>query len=92
MDAASALDEPASDSSLQRFTQLRKSLFSLLFFLIKLFILYWGMADNGLPGGSAGKESACSAGDLGLIPGLGISPGDREGYPLQFSGLENSMD
>ena len=44
------------------------------------------------PGGSAGKESACSAGDLGSIPGLGRSPGEGEGYPLQYPGLENSMD
>ena len=42
--------------------------------------------------GSAVKESACIAGDLGSIPGLGRSPGDRKGYPLQYSGLENSMD
>ena len=42
--------------------------------------------------GSAGKESACNAGDLGLIPGLERSPGERKGYPLQYSGLENSMD
>ena len=46
----------------------------------------------GFPGGSAGKESACNAGDLGLIPGLGRSPGEESGYPLQYSGLENSMD
>ena len=44
------------------------------------------------PCGSAGKESACDAGDLGLIPGLGRSPGEGKGYPLQYSGLENSMD
>ena len=42
--------------------------------------------------GSAGKESACNAGDLGLIPGLGRSPGEGKGYLLQYSGLENSMD
>ena len=42
------------------------------------------------PGGSAGKESTCNAGDLGLIPGLGRSPGEGKGYPLQYSGLENS--
>ena len=42
--------------------------------------------------GSAGKESACNAGDLGLIAGLGRSPGEGRGYPLQYSGLENSMD
>ena len=39
----------------------------------------------GFPGGSAGKESACNAGDLGLIPGLGRSPGEGRGYPLQYS-------
>ena len=41
---------------------------------------------------SASKEFTCNAGDLGLIPGLGRSPGERKGYPLQYSGLENSMD
>ena len=46
----------------------------------------------GFPCGSAGKESACNAGDLGLIPGLGRSPGEGNGYPLQYSGLENSTD
>ena len=45
----------------------------------------------GFPCGSAGKESACSAGDLGLIPGLGRSPGEGKGYPLQYSGPENSV-
>ena len=44
------------------------------------------------PGGSVGKESAWNAGDLGLIPRLGISPGEGNSYPLQYSGLENSMD
>ena len=46
----------------------------------------------GFPGGSAGKESTCSMGDLSLIPGLGRSPGEGKGYPFQYSGLENSMD
>ena len=46
----------------------------------------------GFPGGSTGKESACSAGDLDLIPELGRLPGEGQGYPLQYSGLENSMD
>ena len=46
----------------------------------------------GFPGGSDGKESACSVGDLGLIPGLTRSPGEGNGYSLQYSGLENSMD
>ena len=43
-------------------------------------------------GGSDRKESACKAEDLGLIPGLGRSPGEGNGYPLQYSCLENSMD
>ena len=46
----------------------------------------------GFPGGSAGKASACNVGDLGLISGLERSPGEGKGYPLQHSGLENSMD
>ena len=46
----------------------------------------------GFPCGSAGKESACKAGDLGSIPGLGRSPGEGKGYPLQYSGLQNFMD
>ena len=44
------------------------------------------------PFGLAGKESACNVGDLGSIPELGRSPGEGNGYPLQDSGLENSMD
>ena len=47
---------------------------------------------NSFPGGSAGKESTFNVGSLGLIPGLGRSPGEGNGYPLQYSGLENSMD
>ena len=47
---------------------------------------------SSFPCGSAGKESACNAGDLGLIPGLGRFPGEGNGCPLQYSGLENSMD
>ena len=46
----------------------------------------------GTPCGSDGKESACNAGDPGLIPGSGRSPGEGDGYPLQFSCLENPMD
>ena len=46
----------------------------------------------GFPGGSAGKASTCHAGDLGSIPALGRSPGEEKDYPLQCSGLENSMD
>ena len=54
---------------------------------IKDFKYIWGF-----PCGSAGKESACNVGDLSLIPGLGRSPGEGKGYPLQCSGLENSID
>ena len=46
----------------------------------------------GFPDSSVGKESACSVGDPSLIPGLGRSPGEGKGYPLQYSGLENPMD
>ena len=46
----------------------------------------------GFPGGSDSKQSACNVGDLGLIPGLGRSPGKGNSYPLQYCGLENSMD
>ena len=46
----------------------------------------------GFPNGSVGKESACNVGDLGSIPGLGSSPGEGNDNPLQYSGLENSMD
>ena len=46
----------------------------------------------GFPDSSVGKESACSAGGPGSIPGSGISPGGGNGYPLQCSGLETSMD
>ena len=59
-------------------------------------ILVWSkvptIAFLGFPGGSAGKESACNAGDLDLTPGLERSPGEGKGYSLQYSGLENSMD
>ena len=44
------------------------------------------------PCGSGGKESTCNVGDLGLIPVLRRSPGEGKGYPVQYSGLENSMD
>ena len=49
-------------------------------------------ASWGFPCDLAGKESTCSVGDLGSILGLGRSPGERKGYPLQYSGLENSMN
>ena len=47
---------------------------------------------SSFPGGSASEESACNAGDLGSIPGLGRSPGEGNSYLLQYSGLENSME
>ena len=56
-------------------------------YMISLFITAWGF-----PGGSDCKESACNAGDLGSIPGLGRSPGEGHGNPLKYSCLENPMD
>ena len=50
------------------------------------------MDKQGFPGGSEGKESACNARDPGSIPGLRRSPGEENGYPLQYSCLETSMD
>ena len=47
------------------------------------------LTPQDFPDNSAGKESSCHAGDLGLIPGLGRSPREGKGYPLQYSGLEN---
>ena len=47
---------------------------------------------RGFPGSSADEESTCNVGDLGLIPGLGSSPGEGHGNPLQYSCLENPMD
>ena len=49
--------------------------------------VFWGFFC-----GSASKESTCNTGDQGLIPELGRSPGEGKGYPIQYSGLENSMD
>ena len=46
----------------------------------------------GFPGSSTGKESTCNVGDLGSVPGLGRSPGEGKGWPLQYSGLESFMD
>ena len=46
----------------------------------------------GFPDNAVGKKSTCNAADLGSIPGLGRSPGEGKGYPLHYSGLENSMD
>ena len=84
------------------FNESRRSIRHFLFwFHIALCVYYtstscWSViaftALLGFPCGSAGKESACNAGDLGSVPGLGRSPGEEKGYPLQYSGLENSRD
>ena len=63
----------------------------------KIIFLLWYIRPRicpvmGFPCGSAGKESSCNAEDLALIPELGRSPGEGKGYPLQYSGLENSGD
>ena len=54
--------------------------------------IYFLLASKGFSGGLDGKESACNAGDLGSIPGLGRSPGEGNGNPLQYFCLGNSMD
>ena len=56
-----------------------------------MFVSQFSMFEN-FPGGSDSKASACNAGDPGLIPGSGRSPGERNGNPLQHSCLENPMD
>ena len=53
---------------------------------------WWATVHGVAKSSSAGKESTCNAGDLASIPGLGRSPGEGKAYPLQCSGLENSMD
>ena len=65
------------------------SLLSVLFQFVFLKLI---MTILGFSGGSDGTESACNAGDPGSIPGLGRSSGEGNGYPLQYSRLENSMD
>ena len=62
-----------------------------LFFFI-VYILVCSIPNVGFPAGSDSKESACNARDLGLIPGLGRSPGEGYGYSVKYSGLENPMD
>ena len=61
---------------------------------MRLNALYLYSVNNtlGFPGGSVSKQSACNVGDLGSIPGLGRSPGEGNGNPLQYSCLEKSMD
>ena len=55
-------------------------------------LIFFPLSLFGFPGGSEDKASACNAGDPGLIPGLGRSPGEGNGNPLQYSCLENPMD
>ena len=69
--------------------RLRKSFY---FQQLYYFLLFSFRFHEGFPGGSDDKASACNAGDPGLIPGLGRSPGEGNGNPLQYSCLENSMD
>ena len=65
---------------------------ALVSFLCSFKILLPPVGFVGFPGGSDGKESTCSAADLGSIPGSGRSPGEGNGYPLQYSCLEDPMD
>ena len=64
----------------------------LIYLCMCIYIYIFFFFEGGFPCGSASKESVCNEGDLGSIPGLGGSPGEGNGYPLQFPGLENSMD
>ena len=67
----------------------------ILFILYEISLFFFKIPQStymGFPDSSVDKESACNAGDPNLIPGLGRSPGEGKGYPLQYSGLENSMD
>ena len=74
-----------SRTRLSNFTSLHFCAYTQCIYLIHL------VFSMGFPGGSTGEESACNAGDLGLIPGLGRSSGEGKGYPFQYSGLGNSM-
>ena len=64
----------------------------ILSFDLLVYYIYVNRFPKGFPGGSCGKELACKAGDLGLIPGSGSSPEEGNGNPLQYSCLENPMD
>ena len=74
-------------SPLQSLLHKSQTCFSLIFHFTDGLTMY-----SGFPCGSAATESACNAGDLGLIPVLGTSYGEGKNYPLQYSDLENSMD
>ena len=60
--------------------------------VIKKKIFFVFLSFQGFPGSSDGKESPCNVGDLSLIPGMGRSPGEGNGNPLQYSCLEKSAD
>jgi len=79
-------------SSLRNYEKMRNKhvLFIIQFMVFVLYQLRW--TKTGFPCGSTGKKSICNVGDLGSVPGLGRSPGEAKGYPLQYSGLENSID
>ena len=66
------------------------SKFSSVFFLIYIYSTLY--KNRSFPGGSNGKESACNAGDMSLIPWSKIFPGEGNGNPLQYSCIENPMD
>ena len=70
-------------------TSIRSTILVKLKLTISLLFTPYSSETLGFPGGSDGKESACNSGDLGLIPGLGKSPGGGHGNPLQYSHLEN---
>ena len=67
-------------------------IFKLMYLNKNIINLKQVLCGRGFPGDSDNEESACNAGDLGLFPGLGRSPGEGKGHPLQHSGLENAMD
>ena len=70
----------------------RKFILNMYCIILHNWVWTYITCNRGFPCGSAGKESTCSAGDLGSIPGLGRSPGEWKGYPIHYSGLDNSME
>ena len=88
---------PLSDTEVTCLQQVAEPAFRLTYCdskssaLFALYVIYLSI-DKGFPGNSAGKESACNAGDPSSVPGLGRSPGEGNGYPLQYYCLGNSMD
>ena len=87
-----ALPSSVSEVSYSQRHHLKNPIFLFLFFFPRNMLSTLPSKNMGFPCGSAGKESACNAGDLGSIPGLGRSPGEGKGYALQHSGLEISRD